>query len=381
MPWKEESTMSLRREFIQMTQTADANIRSLCRRFGISPKTGYKWIQRYRESGAAADLVDRSRRPLKSPHRTSAEVEETILGIRHAHSCWGGRKIRARMTHIGYRHVPCASTITAILRRHGCIDPAEATQHTAWQHFEAPRPNALWQMDFKGHFPLLSGARCHPLTVLDDYSRYAVGLFACANETRPTVATHLISIFRQYGLPERMLVDNGPPWGTRDEYQYTALTVWLVRLGIGVVHARPFHPQTLGKDERFHRTLRAEVICGRTFDQLTDCQQHFDLWRPMYNGERPHEALNLAVPVSRYRMSTREFSDVLPPIEYGPDDQVRKVQSKGEIFFRNRTFVVGKAFHGYPVAVRPTLTDGLFDVFFCAQKVAHVNLNDDINQP
>lgn len=378
MPWKEESTMSLRREFIQMTQTADANIRSLCRRFGISPKTGYKWIQRYRESGGAAQLADRSRRPLNSPHRTSAEVEETILRVRHAHPCWGGRKIRARLVNLGHHQVPSASTVTSIMHRNGCIDPVESTKHTAWQRFEAPEPNALWQMDFKGHFPLVSGIRCHPLTILDDYSRYALALIACANETYQSVSGHLVTTFRHYGMPERMLVDNGPPWGTRDEYRYTGLTVWLVRLGIGVVHARALHPQTLGKDERFHRTLRAEVIGEHTFRDLTECQRYFDDWRPMYNDERPHEALNLNVPVSRYQMSRREFPEILPPIEYGPGDHVRKVQGKGEISFRNRVFNIGKAFKGYPVAVRPTLTDAVFDVFFCTQKVAQINFNDDI---
>lgn len=378
MPWKEESTMSLRREFVQMAQTADVNIRSLCRRFNISPKTGYKWIHRYREGDEAAALADRSRHPLNSPHRTPVEVEEVVLSVRRVHPSWGGRKIRARLANLGYRQAPSASTITAILHRHGYINPVESSKHTAWQRFEAPAPNALWQMDFKGHFPLLSGARCHPLTVLDDYSRYALGLIACADETHQTVYGHLVTTFRHYGMPARILVDNGPPWGTRDEYRYTGLTVWLARLGIGVVHARALHPQTLGKDERFHRTLRAEVIAGHTFCDLTECQRYFDQWRPIYNDDRPHEALNLNVPVSRYQMSRREFPEVLPPIEYGPTDQVRKVQGKGEISFRNRVFKIGKAFKGYPVAVRPTLTDAVFDVFFCTQKVAQINFNDDI---
>ncbi len=372
MPWQEVSTMSLRQEFVMLATAEGANVRALCRRYTISPKTGYKWVGRYRREGLAG-VTDRSRRPHRSPTRTPPALERAVLAVRAAHPAWGGRKIRAVLRARGQQTLPSPSTVTAILRRHGQIAPEEAQKHTAWQRFEHDAPNRLWQMDFKGHVALQQG-RCHPLTVLDDHSRFAVGLQACGDETGRTVQARLIGCFRRYGLPEAILVDNGGPWGSDAAHPHTALTAWLLRLGIRVVHARPYHPQTQGKDERFHRTLKAEVLGTRVLRDLPECQRAFDRWRDVYNLQRPHEALGLAVPASRYRASPRAFPEVLPPIEYGPADLVRKVSINGDISYRNRVFTVGKAFCGYPVALRPTQTDGVLEVFFCHQRVAQINL-------
>jgi transposase InsO family protein len=271
--------------------------------------------------------------------------------------------------------VPSPSTITAILRRHSRIDSAQSVKHTPWQRFEHAEPNQLWQMDFKGHFAMGEG-RCHPLTVLDDHSRFALGLAACGDERGKTVQGQLTSIFRRYGLPERMVMDNGGPWGHDGEHPYTPLTVWLLRLGIAVSHGRPYHPQTQGKDERFHRTLKAEVLQGSIFRDLDQCQQVFDRWRGVYNFERPHEALDLAVPSSRYRVSQRPFPEGLPPLEYGPEDQVRKVQAQGIIWMKGREYKVGKAFRGLPVALRPTDADGVWNVFFLTYNIAQIDLRE-----
>jgi transposase InsO family protein/transposase-like protein len=382
MPWKESTVLDQRREFINLALSEDANIRFLCRRFGISAKTGYKWLNRYGEGGASA-LHDCSRRPHNSPYRTAASMEQAVLAVREAHPAWGGRKIRAWLSQFGswgngrgHHPLPSPSTITAILHRCGAINPVESSKHMPWQRFEAPVPNALWQMDFKGHFPLLNRLRCHPLTVVDDNSRYALGVDACAGETKEMVQPHLTRLFRTYGLPRCILCDNGQPWGTRDEYRYTKLSVWLIRLGIAVSHSRVCHPETLGKNERFNRTLRVELISTKTFTDLDDCQRHFDQWRMIYNFERPHETLAMGVPASRYQPSPREYPNPLPPIEYNHSDTVRKVQGKGEIFFRGRVFKVSRAFAGYPVALRPTSTDGLFNVYFCTQQISTINLND-----
>jgi hypothetical protein len=191
------------------------------------------------------------------------------------------------------------------------------------------------------------------------------------------VQPHLITLFHTYGLPQCILCDNGPPWATGDDYRYTKLTVWLIRLGIKVSHSRVCHPQTLGKDERFHRTLQVELVGTKTFVDWNDSQRHFDQFRMVYNFERPHESLALAVPASRYYPSPREFPNPLPPIEYNSCDIVRKVQGKGEISFHSRVFKVGRAFTGYPVALRPTLTDGFFDVYFCTQRIYTINVNDN----
>ena len=213
MPWKEVTTVSLRLDFIKLALTTDANFSQLCRKFGISRKTGYKWLHRYLEEGSAG-LRDRSRRPHTSPNRTSATMEQRVLSLRDKHPAWGGRKIHKRLEVLGMDNVPPPSTITEILRRHGRMDPQESIKHRPWQRFEAEAPNQLWQMDFKGHFPLVNGERCHPLSVLDDHSRFCLGLQACGNERRETVQGRLTAIFRRYGMPEQLLVDNGPPWGT-----------------------------------------------------------------------------------------------------------------------------------------------------------------------
>src|SRR5262249_48689597 len=162
------------------------------------------------------------------------------------------------------------------------IRPEESAKHRAFVRFERPEANDLWQMDFKGPWALPEGNRCHPLTVLDDHSRFALGLRACGNERTETVQAELTTIFRRYGLPRTMLTDNGSRWGGSGRGELTALGIWLVRLGIGVHHGQPRHPETQGKDERFHRTLKAEVLAGHVAHDLADCQCHFDRWREVY---------------------------------------------------------------------------------------------------
>jgi len=186
MPWKETTTMSLRTEFIHLAGLAEANISQLCRSFGISRKTGYKWLKRYRENGESG-LADRSRRPLHSPKRSLGELEAAVMAVRCEHAAWDGRKIRAHLEWKGQSQLPSASTITEILRRNGQMDEQEARKHRPFQRFEMEQPNQLWQMDFKGYFALTEGGYCHPLTLLDDRSRFLLGLQACPNETRQTV--------------------------------------------------------------------------------------------------------------------------------------------------------------------------------------------------
>jgi transposase InsO family protein len=374
MAWKEVSIVVLRRDFVMLALQPGANIRELCRRFAISPTTGYKWLRRYRQD-CEETFYDRSRRPQRSPRRSGQQTEQQLLSVRDAHPAWGARKIRARLQTLGQAALPAASTIHAILRRHGRIDPSESSKHQPWQRFEHEAPNQLWQMDFKGHFALGNGTRCHPLTVLDDHSRYAVCLQGCRDERGPTVQQRLTETFRRYGLPQRMLLDNGSPWGSDREHPYTPLTVWLLRLGIGVCHSRPYHPQTQGKEERFHRTLQAEVLSGPSFADFEALQQRLDQWRSIYNHLRPHQALAMAVPSSRYQVSGRRFPETLPPLEYDVGDVVRKVQGHGRIWFHNRVFRVGKAFRGYSVALRPTADDGLWEVFFATHCIARIDLS------
>ena len=378
MPWQECSTMTLRREFLVLAQQPGANFSRLCRRFGISRKTGYKWRRRYREKGIAG-LADRSRRPQHSPRRSHPAIEAQVLAVRDQYG-WGARKIKTCLERVGQGPL-AKSTVHAILLRHERVTNSPEQTVGAYQRFEQERPNQLWQMDFKGHFRLGNQERCHPLTVLDDHSRYALCLQACRNQQTGTVQQQLTVTFRRYGLPERMLMDNGSPWGNDLAHQYTPLTVWLLRLGIAVSHSRPYHPQTQGKDERFHRSLKVEVLAQRVFADGERMQLRFDEWRYCYNHVRPHEALAMAVPASRYRPSPRSFPEQLPPLEYGATDQVRKVQIDGKISFRHREFRIGKAFRGYPVALRPTTVDGVYDVYFATHRISRVDLHQPAHRP
>jgi transposase InsO family protein len=276
--------MDNRLEFVRLAAAGGVSVAELCRRFGISRETGFQYLRRYREAGVAG-LKDRSRRPHTSPRRTLEAMETQILDLRKELT-WGGRKLARRLRDLGVAGVPAMSTVTEVLRRHGKLDPAEAAKHTALMRFERSAPNELWQMDFKGHVAM-GQARCHPLTVLDDHSRYSLGLIACADETDETVRRHLTAVFRRYGLPEAMLSDNGSPWGGSGSRGYTAFEVWLMRLGIRLHHGRPYHPQTQGKDERFHRSLNVEVLQMRPRSDLATYQAAFDHWRDL---QRPTAA-------------------------------------------------------------------------------------------
>lgn len=384
MPWKSYSVMDSRLEFVRLARSGGVSVAELCRRFGISRQTGFALLRRQGEGGDAA-LAERSRRPHESPRRVAAALEARIVALRQAHPAWGGRKLARRLRDLGVEGVPAASTVTEVLRRHGLLDPAEAARHRPVQRFERAAPNDLWQMDFKGHIATDAG-RCHPLTVLDDHSRYALGLIACAGESRELVQQHLTGLFRRYGLPRAMLADNGPPWGATGHAKAapgipaTALEVWLMRLGIRLLHGRPRHPQTQGKEERFHRTLAIEVLRPQRFRDLAACQAAFEHWRPIYNNERPHEALGLAVPSTRYQPSATPFPSRLPDPEYHPTDLIRRVRSDGAVKFQGRTYALSQAFAGLDVAFRATATEGVWSVHFMRFTIARIDTKDVAEQ-
>lgn len=376
MPWKEETLMSQRTAFVERSKAEDLNFSALCREFGISRKTGYKWLKREQAAGMGG-LADQSRRPKHSPRQTDAVIEAKVLEVRSQHKVWGGRKIRKVLQNDGCGRVPAASTITAILHRHQQIEAEETQKHKHFQRFEREQPNELWQMDFKGYFVLQAGGNCHPLTVIDDHSRFLVGLKACPNEKAATVKDQLVAIFEQFGLPERMLMDNGSAWGFDLQARHTTLTAWLIRLGIAISHGRPFHPQTQGKDERLNRTLLEEVIQQHSIHDLQECQALFDDWWQIYNYVRPHDALQLLTPSTRYLPSPRPFPATLPPVTYPNDDLIRKVDMSGKIYFQGKTFRISAGFRYQLVALRPTELDGCFDVFFCKQKITQISLRNN----
>ena len=319
MPWREVSVMDQRREFVRLAMQEGVNRRELCRRFGISPDVGYKWLARQRAGDA--ELADRSRRPHGSPRRSEAAIEAQVLAVRDAHPAWGARKIAHCLQRDGMTP-PALSTVHEILRRAAGSSRRRARRRMLVKRFEKEAPNQLWQMDFKGHMPLANGAACHPLTMIDDHSRYALCIGACANEQSPTVQQQLTATFRRYGMPDAFFVDNGSPWGGSGDRRGPACGSGCCRLGVDVVYARPYHPQSRGKNERFHRTLKAEVFAMRRFRDLPELQRAFDAWRTVYNLERPHEALGMEVPPP---LSTQPAGDArqahrgrIPAVRYAP---------------------------------------------------------------
>jgi transposase InsO family protein len=372
MPWQEVLVVDQRREFVSLAMQAGANRRELCRRFGISPDVGYKWLRRALSGDGM--LADRSRRPHRSPNHCDAAAEAKVVTVRRAHPAWGARKIGRYLKDDGSRP-PARSTVHEILRRHGLIRSPQHEHPGPYQRFEKETPNQLWQMDFKGEMPLGQSGSCYPLTVIDDHSRYALCLGACANQQSQTVQAQLTTTFRRYGLPDAFFVDNGSPWGDASGARWTRLGVWLLKLGVDVWHARPYHPQSRGKNERFHRTLKAEVFNMRRFSDLAELQRAFDHWRTVYNLERPHEALGLSVPASRYRASSRTMPDRLPDVAYDSTEIVRSVSTtKAYVSFKGRMWKVPQAFCGERLAIRPLSADGQFGIFFGSRQVASIDL-------
>jgi transposase InsO family protein len=366
--------MSSRLEFVMLACQPDANMLALCRSFGVSRKTGYKWRDLYLAHGQDG-LQDRSRRPHCSPKRSTPELEAAVLALHDSYPCWGARKLRALLPENVEK--PHANTIAAILRRHGRqLVPHVDVTDVATKRFEHEAPNRLWQMDFKGHIALTAqrAGRCHPLTVLDDHSRFAVGLTACSGEDGEQVRTALVQVFRTYGLPERITCDNGPPWGTSGHGTLSRLEVWLMRLGIRVSHSRPYHPQTQGKDERFHRTLKRELLNRFGFSSLGEWQSAFNGWRDQYNLVRPHEALGQRPPITRYQPSARPFPSSLTAIEYDDGDVVRKVRRHGQFNFKGQVYFVGEGLMDELIGIRPTDEDGVFSVVFCDREIRRIDL-------
>lgn len=372
MSWQEKDKVTLRREFLSFAHKPEINFTQLCKQYNISRKTGYKWLKRY-QAGGMSELKDKSTRPHSSPIQLPSSVVEQICQIREKYPYWGARKIQAILARTVMEYVPAKSVIHKILQKNGYIAARQRTS-SAMQRFEHSAPNHLWQMDFKGHFAYEKG-RCHPLTILDDHSRFSLKLKACTNEKGETVKAALIEVFHQYGLPQRINVDNGNPWGSVFACaRYTTFSLWLIRLGITVSYSRPGHPQTNGKDERFHRTLKLELLNHTYFKDLKHIQIKFDEWRNHYNCERPHEGIGMAVPVQRYLPSYRLYPAELSEVAYAPDYILRKVDLRGRISFEGRQIFVGIPFAKEILGVRYKINEEVIEIYYCHQKLGELDL-------
>ena len=343
MPWEESNRVDKRREFVILAQEGGQSFTALCRRFGISRKTGYKWLKRYRETGTLTDLEEQSRRPLRSPGRTDPSQERRAVALRKELG-WGARKLRILLAREGI--LLSEATLNRIIQRNGLLKRPDR-QGQATQRFERRYPNALWQMDFKGHFPLVGegrGRRCYPLSILDDHSRFLIGLFALrSNRTEPTWDA-LRYAFVRYGLPEQMLTDHGSPfWSTTNSHGLTQVNVEIMNQDIQLLHGAIRHPQTQGKVERLHRTLQEEMNHRGQPQTLTECQVFFNAFRERYNRERPHEALGMDVPRAHYTASARAYTPVPKPWAYDPAMTVRQLNTQGNLDYQGQRLFVCEA--------------------------------------
>jgi len=385
MPFIEQSIMSQRIEFCILASKSESNMSDLCRRFNITRRTGYKWLERYLDQGLPG-IEEKSRRPHTFPNQTPPHIDQYVVALRKNDQEWGSKKLHKIISNhkeqglYPYSTIPCKATITKILDRNGLIPPNRSKQSEGFERFEYDYPNELWQMDYKGYFRLLNKEICYPLTITDDNSRYNICLKACENQKEKTVKESLIYVFKRYGLPYKILTDNGSPWGTAGNESadgirfYTTLERWLIQLNIKLIHGRPYHPQTQGKEERFHRTLKQELINYEQFRDHLHCQKRFDLWREKYNCIRPHEAIDFKAPAELYRPSSRTYPEKIDTYEYNLSDIKRKVQDKGIISFKNREIKVGKAFVGEYVALRASQENNTYEIYFCNQLIRTITL-------
>lgn len=354
MPWRVGTMSELRWNFVQEVAVLKRSVTASCRKYGISRKTGYKWLGRHRAAGGGK-LADRSRRPQHSPRRTAPALEEEVLEVRDRFG-WGAPKIWAHLRNVAegqevVRELPSERTLGNILRRHGRVSVRLDEEPAAVQFFERSTPHALWQCDFKG--PLeVERRRVHPFTVLDDHSRFLLALQVCLDVTMASAWKVLWDTFDEYGLPESLLCDGAFAGGHAGVPTVSWIEGRLIRLGIRPLHGRPYHPQTQGKVERLHGTLEREVWPYVDCSSQAGFTAAVERWRrEVYNPLRPHEALQGRPPLSRFTLSPRARPATLPEVTYPLGSVLRKVSNGGDISWSGYRILVGAGLTGEAVRV------------------------------
>jgi transposase InsO family protein len=365
MPWKEICAMEERRRFVMTRAQSALSLSELCRRFDISRKTAYKWLQRWEADGPPG-LRDRSRRPLGCAHQTPAHVEKAVVTLRQRHPLYSAKKIRWYLErHRPSWALPSKSTIHNILHRHNLVRRRRRRLrrwHPGRPTTAAKRPNSIWSADFKGQFRLGSGAYCFPLTIQDCRSRFLIACRGLESNTIELTRPVFERVFREYGLPERIRTDNGAPFGAVALGRLSGLSAWFVRLGIYPEFIEPGKPQQNGRHENMHGTLKKHTARPpqRSFPAQ---QRRFDSFRHEFNQVRPHEALGGAVPADLYRPSPRPFPEELAPITYPGHFETRLVSTNGGIRWNNRWVWVSHLIGGQPIGLE-ALDEGIWDVYF-----------------
>jgi putative transposase len=360
VPWKEICPMDERVHFVSLVNESDETFTALCQRFDISRKTGYKWVARYEARGAAG-LVERRPVAHSFPHRTAEDVLHQLIELRKEHPQWGPKKLRARLEALGVNMVPAASTIGDALKKHGLIRPRRRRVHPPMHPLPivaTSHPNDTWCVDFKGHFAVGERTRCYPLTLTDHTTRFLLKCEGLSKSDDAAVRPHMERAFREFGLPSRIRSDNGPPFASPGIGGLSALSVWWIRLGILPERIEPGHPEQNGRHERMHRTLKDDVATPPA-GSMIEQQRAFDRFRRIYNNERPHEALAMKTPASRYTPSRRALPDAPKSPEYPDTMKVRKLDCKGRLRFAGQTAntAVSALLSNEPVGLEPVDED------------------------
>ena len=370
MPWECRTVEDQRKEFAQAAMCC-GNFSALCREFGITRRTGRKWVERYISQ---QPLTDRSRRPHTTPTRTPEAVEQLVLTLRADNPGWGAKTIHTVLSNAGYANIPCVKTVNNILNRYGCISSEESLKRQPFIRFEKELCNQMWQTDFKGEFRMADNNYCYPLTILDDHSRFSLKI-APRMSTANVVIPVFLEAFREYGMPDSVLSDNGAQFAGFKK-GYTQFERWLMDLDILPIHGRIKHPQTQGKIERFHRTMKQELLNHTTISDIVDADNQFSVWREKYNNVRPHEALNMRTPADVYQPSQRLYPEKIERFDYGGEYHVIKVNSWGYVRFDKWQIYLSETMIDQHIEFRPSPDGKSFIACYRNFKIAEFDTED-----
>jgi putative transposase len=365
MPWKETCAMDEKLKMINDLLKREHTISEIGEHYQVSRKTVYKWLERYNDGGIGA-LQEASCAPYRHPNATAPEIVSQIIDAKLRHKDWGPKKIVWSLKdHHPEQHWPAVSTAQSILYKEGMVKPRKARRHTPpyRQPFrQCMQPNDTWSIDYKGQFRTGDGQLCYPLTITDNYSRYLLSCRGLRHPNYESTQPYLERAFREYGLPLAMRSDNGTPFASTGLGGLSRLSVWLIKLQIIPERIELAHPEQNGRHERMHRTLKA-AVCNPPRNCLANQQSAFDHFRPEYNEERPHEALDMKTPASLYQPSRRLLPKKLEPVEYDSWMAVRRVVPSGGIMWRNNYIYVSQALAGEPVGLKQ-ITETTWELWF-----------------
>ena len=368
MAWRESSVTEQRLQFVVAASRKQRSMAELCREFQISRQTGYSWLKRY-QAGGSAQVVDRSRRPVHSPRQTSADIEQAVVALRARYPDWGAAKLRVLLQQRCPEAKLCQRTVHRILTRHHLLH--ERDRHPpALQRFERGSPNELWQMDFKGPQGFNRDSPVGPLSIVDDHSRYIVTLEHLGSTRAHGVRQTLERTFSSAGLPDALLVDHGTPWWNQaSPWGLSELAIWILRQGVRLLYSGFRHPQTQGKVERMHGALQRAV---RRRKADPNDQQWLNAFRQEYNHLRPHAALGMQTPATRWHPSERRYQADPGEWSYAAELEVRRLGGDGQLFWRGRRWEISNALRRQLVGIQPLGDRAL--VYFCQAPVRELDL-------